>query len=261
MFGAIAGDIIGSPYEFENTKDFDFPLFNEYSTYTDDTVLTVATAEHLLCGVSYVEAYQSYGRNYASVGFGAAFKEWLELDTPEPYNSWGNGSAMRVSPIGFAANSILEAARWAEESAEVTHNHPEGIKGAQATAVAIYLAYKAGASKGDIKSYIEKEFGYDLNQSLKSIQPTYSSHFYVSCQRSVPVAIRAFLESNDFVDAIRRSVWVGGDSDTIAAICGGIAEAYYKGIPEEIETEIRNRWPDELTGIIDNFRARFMDVV
>ena len=229
--GAIAGDIIGSVYEFDNVKSLDFALFHKEAFFTDDSVLTVATMSALLSGSGYTAAYQHFGRAYPHRGYGGHFKRWIYSDDPQPYNSWGNGSAMRVSPVGWYCNSIEEVLAETKRSAEVTHNHPEGIKGAQAVAAAVYLA-RTGKSKNEIKAFIVDTFGYDLSRTIDQIRPGYT--FDVSCQGSVPEAIIAFLESVDFENAVRLAVSIGGDSDTIACITGGIAEAFYQAVPDHI---------------------------
>jgi ADP-ribosylglycohydrolase len=233
MKGAIIGDIVGSIYERHNIKTKDFPFLSGKCFFTDDTVMTVAVAEALLEGGQehdFVNAMKKYGRLFRNVGYGGRFFQWLRSDDPSPYNSWGNGSAMRVSPVGWWFDELADVEAGAKLSAAVTHNHPEGIKGGQATAAAIFLA-RTGAAKSEIKSYIEKRYGYDLDRTLDDIRPRY--RFDVSCQGTVPEAIIAFLESTGFEDAIRNAISIGGDSDTLAAITGGIAEAAY-GIPDEI---------------------------
>jgi ADP-ribosyl-[dinitrogen reductase] hydrolase len=254
LFGAIAGDVIGSVYEYPPMKDYDFQLFHEYSTFTDDTVLTVAIAYAILKGEDYGVALKAFGRLYPGYGYGTMFNVWLRKEESEPYNSWGNGSAMRVSPVGFAYNSISEVLTQAKKSAEVTHNHPEGIKGAQATALAIYLARK-GRKKTDIRDKVSSRFGYNLSRTLDQIRPHYT--FNESCQRTVPEAIIAFLESDDYEDAIRKSVSLGGDSDTQACITGGIAQAYYKSIPRKIVERVNQVLPKEFLNIIEGFNAKF----
>jgi len=231
MYGAIVGDIVGSTFEFANTKRKDFELFHPSSTFTDDSVLTCATADALMSGKGYAAAYQRYANTYPGRGYGRLFSEWATSPNPPPYNSFGNGSAMRVSPIGLWFDSLEETLAEAKRSAEVTHNHVEGIKGAQAVAAAIFLA-RTGESKEGIKRYVEKTFGYDLDFSLDEIRPSYQ--FDETCQGSVPQALCAFLESTGFEDAIRNAVSIGGDSDTLAAITGGIAEAFYGGVPWQI---------------------------
>ena len=227
MLGAIIGDIVGSVYEWNNIKTKDFPLFSERCFFTDDTVMTVAVADALLNGGTsdaFIDAMKKFGRLYPNSGYGGRFAGWLSSDNREPYNSWGNGSAMRVAPCAWFADSLDEAESLAELSAAVTHDHPEGIKGARATAAAIYLA-RTGVTKAGIKDYIETKYGYDLSRTLDVIRPRY--RFNESCQGTVPEAIIAFLESDGFEDAIRNAISLGGDSDTLAAITGGIAEAYY----------------------------------
>lgn len=255
MLGAIAGDIIGSVYEGNNIKTKDFPLFSPKSRFTDDTVLTVAVADVILHKGEYTERIKQYYRLYPNAGYGASFRHWGQSSTSEPYNSWGNGSAMRVSPVGFAFNDLNSVLMEAKRSAEVTHNHPEGIKGSQATASAIFLA-KTGTSKNDIKSYIETNFGYDLSQTLAEIRPNY--RFDVSCQGSVPQAIIAFLESADFEDAIRNAVSIGGDSDTIACITGGISQAFYGEVPEQIAQQVYARLDSQLRGVTEVFISEYL---
>lgn len=256
LLGAIAGDMIGSVYEFFPHKNTDFPLFNEYSDYTDDTVMTVANAEWLLVGDNLYEILKDYGRRYPSAGYASLFKEWLKSDDAQPYNSWGNGSAMRVSPIGWAFETLDETLDFAKKSAEITHNHPEGIKGAQATAACIFMARK-GNSKQEIKEYIEETFGYNLSRTCDEIRPTYL--FDGSCQGTVPESIIAFLESTDFESAIRLTVSLGGDADTMGAITGAIAEAYYGGVPEYIKVEVLQRLPNEFISVIDRFCQEFIE--
>jgi ADP-ribosylglycohydrolase len=231
ILGAMAGDIIGSAYEFNNVKSVDFKLFREGTYFTDDSVLTIATMDALLNQRDYAETYQYYGEMYPHRGYGGRFRSWIESDNPKPYHSWGNGSAMRVSPVGWYCDTIDDVLAEARKSAEVTHNHPEGVKGAQAVASAVYLA-RMGKTKNEIKKFIVDTFGYDLDRSVDEIRPAYD--FDVSCQGSVPEAIIAFLESVDFENAVRLAVSLGGDSDTIACIAGGIAEAFYQTIPDHI---------------------------
>lgn len=252
LLGAVAGDIIGSVYEANPVKDIDFTLFHGYSRLTDDTVLTIAVADWLLSKGDLTHILQQYGRQYVHAGYGGSFKRWMMDDNPQPYNSWGNGSAMRVSPVGWAFETLEETLAVAKESAEVTHNHPEGIKGAQAVAAAIYLA-RTGKSKQEIKEYVMNVFGYDLNRTCDEIRPYY--RFDVSCQGSVPEAIIAFLDSSDVENAIRLAVSLGGDSDTQACIAGSIAEAFYGGISEEIATEVLKRVPKELQELLICFNA------
>jgi ADP-ribosylglycohydrolase len=255
MIGAIAGDIIGSVHENAGTKTKDFQLFDLRCCFTDDTVLTVAVAEQMLRGGDYIDLFHQYYYDYPEAGYGGNFIRWAAYERRLPYNSWGNGSAMRVSPIGFACNSLEEVMMQAKKSAEVTHNHVEGIRGAQATAVAIYLA-RTGQDKLAIKTHIEREFGYQLSDRLDDIRPDYT--FDVSCQGSVPQSIVAFLESNDYEDAIRNAISLGGDADTMACIAGGIAEAYYGGVPEDIRKETLDRLDEKLRNIVIEFGARFL---
>ncbi len=260
MLGAIAGDMIGSPYEFNSHKTKDFPLFSERSGFTDDTVLSVAVADMLVTqedsARNYAKAFKSYGRRYPhpTGGYGARFYDWIWSDNSEPYGSWGNGSAMRVSPIGFAFDNLDAVLAEARRSAEVTHNHPEGIKGAQATAATIFLA-RIGTSKAEIKAYVESQFGYNLNRTVDEVRPTYE--FNESCQETVPEALIAFLDATDFEDAIRNAVSLGGDSDTLTCITGGIAEAFYS-VPEAIAHEVLARLDNHLRDITKQFIARFM---
>ena len=254
MLGAIAGDIIGSVYEHEPIKTKEFPLFNYHSRFTDDTVLTIAVADAILQKIDYAASLKYFGRKYPDAGYGMFFYNWLFSSKSQPYNSWGNGSAMRVSPVGFAFNSINDVLNEAEKSAAVTHSHAEGIKGAQATALAILLA-RTGTSKTEIKQEISARFSYNLNRTLDQIRRDYS--FDVSCQGTVPEAIIAFLESTDFEDAIRNAISLGGDSDTLACITGGIAQAFYKSIPEKIVKEVYERLPIEFASIVDEFNNQF----
>lgn len=257
ILGAIAGDVIGSYYEHIRTKDYNFLLFRNRSICTDDTKMTVAVAKWLLdtdrSSGSLVRLLQDFGRRYPG-GYGRAFLYWVLSDNPQPYNSWGNGSAMRVSPVGWAFDSLKEALEAAKLSAEVTHNHPEGIKGAQATASCIFLA-RTGKSKQEIKNYVEQTFGYDLSRTCDEIRPNY--RFEVSCQKSVPESIIAFLESTDYESAVRQAVSLGGDADTMGAISGGIAEAYYGGVPEYIQEEVLSRMPEEFIEVMQRFYQKF----
>lgn len=250
LMGAICGDIIGSAYEGRHTKQYDFPLFSRYSRFTDDTVCSVAIADALTRGKSFQGALQHWGRVYHHAGYGRMFRHWIYSDNPEPYNSYGNGSAMRVSAIGAYASSLPECLMLAKQSAEVTHNHPEGIKGAQATAAAIHLAL-IGKSKDEIKDWIESRFGYDLSRRYSDVQPFYK--FDVSCQGSVPESIIAFLESHDYESAVRMAVAYGGDADTMAAITGGIAAAYYGYIPDYILKESMRRLPSDMKMVTEAF--------
>lgn len=250
ILGAIVGDVIGSVYEWNNVKSLDFPLFNPETTFTDDSVLTIATMMAILHKENYTKTYQEFGRNYPNRGYGDRFIWWLMESNPKPYESFGNGSAMRVSPIGWFFDTIEDVLEQAKKSAEVSHNHPEGIKGAQAVAVAVYFA-RMGKSKNEIKEYISRNFSYDLGRTIDEIRPIYK--FDVSCQGSVPEAIIAFLESTDFENAIRLAISIGGDSDTIACITGAIAEAYYKEIPNDIIEKVLELLPEDLLFNLNEF--------
>lgn len=263
MIGAILGDIIGSPYEFSdyNYKAKDFPLFSEESNFTDDSVMTLAVAKAFMdtgldtsedeLTASLFRVMPEVGRRYPDCGYGGTFSMWIMLDDPAPYNSYGNGSAMRVSSLAWLYNDIDAVRKAARISACVSHNHPEGIKGAESVASAIFLA-RTGHSKAEIKEYIEREFGYDLNRSCDEIRPDYRMN--ETCQGSVPEAIIAFLEGTDFEDVIRTAVSIGGDSDTIACIAGAIAEGFY-GVPEELKQECRNRLTPDLLAILEQFQT------
>lgn len=278
MYGAILGDIIGSPYEFDmGRKVKDFPLFSRISMFTDDTVMTVAVAESLMevlktkeysvpldadatlkleadFKASLVNSMQRWGRLYPFAGYGNRFAVWIDSDNPMPYNSYGNGSAMRVSAVGFAFDNMEMTRLFARWSAEVTHNHEEGIKGAEATASAIYLA-RRGASKAEIRKYIEDEFGYDLSRTCDEIRPTY--RHVESCQETVPEAITAFLEGEDFEDVIRTAVSLGGDADTLTAIAGSMAEAMYE-VPDSIKEKGREHLDSHIIEVVDMW-YRFLD--
>lgn len=253
LLGAIAGDIIGSIYEVRNVCSTNFPLFTDGSDFTDDTVLTVAVADAILNERDFGQTIWKYGRKHRNRGYGGMFIRWLQERNPKPYGSYGNGSAMRVSPVGCACNTMEEVLELAKRSAEVTHNHPEGIKGAQATAAAVFLA-KINTTKKDIREYIALRFGYNLDFTLDNIRPHYE--FNATCQGSVPEAIVAFLESEDYEDAVRLAISIGGDSDTIACIAGGIAAAYYKHIPDEIVDPVLDRLPADFIDIVDRFDAK-----
>lgn len=260
MYGAILGDIIGSPFEFDRgDKTKDFKLFSRRSHFTDDSVMTLAVCEALLkvgqdATVKEIEdavisSMQSWGRKYPHEGYGGYFRCWLTARHPEPYNSFGNGSAMRVSAAGWLYDSLEKTRVVAKATATVTHNHLEGIKGAEATASAIFMA-RNGSSKEEIKKYIENEFHYDLNRTLDEIRPSF--HMDETCQKTVPEAIIAFLEARDFEDAIRNAVSLGGDTDTLGAITGSIAEAYF-GISETLISECRNRINKDMRDVVDAF--------
>jgi len=254
MIGAIIGDVIGSRFERHNTKTKDFELFTPQSRFTDDTVLTVAVADAILNGLDYEETIRKYAQQYPHAGYGGTFKQWAMGLIEGPYNSWGNGSAMRVSPVGFAFNTKEEVLAEAKKTADVSHNHPEGVKGAQAIALGVFLA-KQGKTKEEIKSEIVLESGYDLDRTIDQIRPDY--RFDVSCAGSVPEAIISFLESTDFEDAIRTAISLGGDSDTIACMAGALAEAFYDGVPEKMEEEALNRLPEGFRAIISEFEAQY----
>ncbi len=259
MYGAILGDIIGSPYEFDRgSKTKVFPLFAEGSQFTDDTVMTLAVAEALMearddeeaLRQTLIRSMQKWGRRYPDAGYGARFCGWLESSDPQPYHSWGNGSAMRVSPAAWLGQDLAAVRRLARRTAEVTHDHPEGIKGAEATAAAIFLG-RTGHSKAEIKAYIEAEFGYDLSRTCDEIRPTY--HHVESCQETVPEAITAFLEGDSFEDVIRTAVSLGGDCDTLTCIAGSMAEGFY-GVPEELKQACRERLPEDLKAVLTRFQ-------
>ncbi|MDR2561505.1 MAG: ADP-ribosylglycohydrolase family protein [Holophagales bacterium] len=257
MIGAIIGDIVGSRFEFKNIKHKKFALFSDDCSFTDDTIMTLAVADALLNGGStdnFIDSMKKFGKLYPNPtgGYGPKFGSWLLSDDRKPYNSFGNGSAMRVSPCAWFAKSLEEAEELAEISAAVTHNHPEGIKGAKATAAAIYLA-RTRCGKPEIKEYVEKNYGYDLCRTLDEIRPGYT--FNETCQETVPEAIIAFLESGNFDDAIRNAVSLGGDSDTLAAITGSIAEAYY-GISGEMFKEATDYLCDDLLSVINAWLDR-----
>lgn len=236
MLGAIAGDIIGSVYEHAPIKTEEFSLFHPRCRFTDDTVMIVAIAYAILESAEYARAMKHFGRKYPNAGYGSTFIHWIFQDEIHPYNSWGNGAAMRVSPVGFAFGDLDTVLSEAKRTAEVSHNHPEGIKGAQATAAAVFLA-RQGESKENIRRQITKLFGYNLNRTVDKIRPSYN--FDISCQGTVPEAIIAFLDSCNYENAIRKAISLGGDSDTLACITGGIAEAYYKSIPPDIVHIVR----------------------
>jgi ADP-ribosylglycohydrolase len=257
MLGAIAGDIIGSIYEGHGKaiKSEVFPLFADRCRFTDDTVLTVAVAEVLLTGGSYTEAFRTYAQRYPHAGYGGTFRAWMASEHANPYCSFGNGSAMRVSPVGWAFDSLEEVLAEAERSAAVTHNHPEGIKGAQAVALAIFLA-RHKAAKAEIRREIASRFNYNLDKSVAEIRPTYT--FDVTCQGSVPQAIVAFMDSNSVEDAIRKAISLGGDSDTQAAIAGSIAEAFYGFVPEGITSRVVEILDPPLWAVVERFRQKFV---
>lgn len=254
MLGALVGDIIGSMYEFHNTKSMNFDLFTEWTKFTDDSVMTLAVAKWLIEDAEHstnhlIRCMQELGRRYPRAGYGGNFDWWLRQENPQPYNSWGNGAGMRVSPVGLYAKTLDEALELAEITASVSHNHPEGVKGAQAIATSVFLC-KEGRSKQKIKEYVEQTFGYNLHRTIAEIRPHY--YFDVSCQGSVPEAIIAFLDGNSFEEVIRLAISIGGDSDTIGAMAGAIAACRYP-IPEEITERCNNLLTDDLREIKDRF--------
>ena len=264
MYGALLGDMIGAPYEFDRgDKTKSFPLFSKGSHFTDDSVMTIAVADALL-GLDknadeeiihheITKSMRIWGRKYPHAGYGSRFHDWLFTHwQPKPYGSYGNGSAMRVSSVGWLYDTLKETRRYARMTAEVTHNHPEGIKGAEATAAAIFLA-RTGASKDEIREYIIQEFDYDLSRTCDQIRPEYCH--VESCQKTVPEAITAFLEGNSFENVIRTAVSLGGDCDTLGCIAGSIAEAYY-GVPKELKEECRKRLPADMLEVLDRFEMR-----
>jgi len=254
MLGAIAGDVVGSVYENLRTKRKDFRLFTPVSTFTDDSVLTVAVADAILTGREYGSVIKSYARKHPLRGYGPRFLKWMVLPGVKPYNSFGNGSAMRVSPVAYAFDSEEEVLREAQRTAECTHNHPEGIKGAQATALAIFMA-RHGADKETIRTEIADRFAYDLSRTIDEIRPNYRAD--LTCQGSVPEAIIAFLDSTSFEDALRNAVSLGGDADTQACIAGAIAEAHYRAIPAPILQKIPKKLSKALWRTTSEFTRRF----
>lgn len=255
MIGAITGDVAGSRFERHNIKTTEFELIHEGCRFTDDTVLTIAIADAILNDRSFTQAVKEWGQKYPYAGYGGNFTKWLHSESTQPYNSWGNGSAMRVSPVGFAYHDLPTVLQQAEATAAITHNHPEGIKGAQAVAAAIFLA-RQGRPKKEIREYVEETFQYDLSRALADIRPEYT--FDVSCQGSVPEAITAFLESSDFEDSIRLAISIGGDSDTIACMAGGIAQAYYREMPENLISFVRSKLTPEMLEVLDAFEEKFI---
>lgn len=254
MLGALVGDIVGSVYEFANTKSTDFELFTPWSSYTDDSVMTLAVAKWLVEDEAHTIHYliycmQELGNRYPNAGYGGNFGWWLRQDDPKPYNSWGNGAGMRVSPVGLYAKTLDEALALAAITASVSHNHPEGVKGAQAVASCVFLA-KEGKTKTEIKAYVQNTFGYNLNRKIAEIRPRYG--FDVSCQGSVPESIIAFLEGNSFEEVLRLAISLGGDSDTIGAMAGAIAACVYP-IPDDIEKRCDAILTEDLRKIKDRF--------
>jgi len=252
MIGAIAGDMIGSPYERYPIKTKDFDPY--VSAFTDDTVLTVAVASSILNDVDYAESIKAFAQKYHNLPYGRSFRKWMWSWENKPYNSFGNGSAMRVSPVGFAFDTEASVMREAKHSAEVTHNHPKGIKGAQAVALAIFMA-RTGVDKEVVRSEIAGRFGYDLNRTVDEIRPGY--RFDVSCQESVPESIISFLDSESYEDAVKNAISLGGDADTMACIAGGIAQAFYRNVPREIAARVLEKLPKDLLVVINEFNRRF----
>ena len=260
MYGAILGDIIGRPYEFDRgNKTKDFPLFCDASDWTDDTVMTIAVADAFMNAMNVddlawtrkrlIWGMQRFGKRYPDAGYGTKFRRWVKNRNPKPYGSFGNGSAMRVSSVAWLYDDLDTVRRMAKLSSEVTHDHPEGIKGAESVASAIYLA-RTGSSKAEIKEFVEVNFQYDLNRTCDEIRPGY--HHIEDARESVPEAIISFLEGENFEDVIRTAVSLGGDCDTTAAIAGSIAEAFY-GVPEELKQECRDRIPSDMREVLTRF--------
>jgi len=259
MIGAILGDMIGAPYEFDRSpKTKEFPLFCNRSVFTDDSVMTVAVAEALMDTLgksddeirdALVKSMKKWGRLFPDAGYGGMFYQWLHTLNPKPYGSFGNGSAMRVSSAGWLFDTLEETRHIAGLTAEVTHNHPEGIKGAEATASAVWMA-RNGSSKDEIQNYIIREFGYDLSRTCDEIRPSY--YHIETCQETVPEAITAFMEGDGFEDVVRTAVSLGGDCDTLTCIAAGIAEAMY-GIPDYLKRECRDRLPENMKAVLDRF--------
>lgn len=253
MIGAIAGDIIGSVYEAHPIKTKAFPLFHPACRFTDDSVLTIAVAQAILTGGDYRRWVRDIGRRYPHAGYGGTFIQWLYVDEPEPYNSWGNGAAMRVSPVGWAFESVDTVLHEAARTAQISHNHPEGIKGAQAAALAVFLA-RTTRDKAQIRYETTARFGYDLDRTVDTIRPGYG--FDVSCQGTVPEAIIAFLDADSYEDAIRNAISLGGDSDTLACITGAIAEAYYGPVGNSILDKVKSCLTADLWAITEHFCRR-----
>lgn len=248
MIGAIAGDMIGSLYESAPIKTKDFNAI--VSNFTDDTVLTIAVADAILNDADAADTIKRYALKYQNLPYGGSFRKWFTSQQSKPYYSFGNGSAMRVSPVGFAYHTLEDVLFYAKRTAEVTHNHPKGIKGAQATALAILMA-RQGAGKEEIRKEITERFEYDLDRTVDAIRPGYG--FDVSCQGSVPESIIAFLDADSFMDAVKNAVSLGGDADTMACIAGGIAQAFYRKIPTHIATAVRKKLPPDLRQVLDRF--------
>ena len=257
MIGSIAGDVIGSVYEGGNSMNSSFVLFDDDCRFTDDTVLSVAVADWIMHGGSLAAKFHDFYHRYPHAGYGGRFIHWAFHRHVTPYNSLGNGSAMRVGPVGFAFDSLKETLKKAEETAIVTHNHPEGIHGAKAVAAAIFLA-RTGKTKEDIREYLTESFGYKLTESYEDLHR--KADFSVTCEATVPRALIAFLAADNFEGAVRNAVSLGGDTDTVACMAGGIAEAYYKNIPEEITDAVIDVLDDFLMETVIEFYERFMEV-
>lgn len=254
MIGAIAGDVIGSVHEGSRPKPKDFPLFVPESRFTDDTVLAVAVASAIRLDLDYAESLRRWGRRYPGAGYGGWFRHWLFQDEAGPYSSFGNGAAMRVPAVGWAFDDLETVLREARKSAEVTHNHPEGIKGAQAIAAAVLLA-RTGHTKVRIRGLLEERFGYDCSVRLDDLRRR--GGFDVTCQGTVPAAAAAFLESTSYEDAVRNAVSLGGDADTLACVAGAVAEAFYGGVPADIQQEVWRRLDPPLREEVSAFAARY----
>ena len=258
MLGAIAGDILGSIHEFHPIKTKNFDLLNSECVFTDDTVMTAAVADSLMNKIPYVESLQMWGRKYPRAGYGGWFSKWIHSDFPKPYNSFGNGSAMRCSSVGWLFDDEDFVLGEAKESAEVTHNHPEGIKGAQAVALGVMLC-RQGSTKLEIQEKLEDLFDYDLSQTMEQVKFNYS--FDVTCQGSVPQALTAFLESEDFEDAIKNAISLGGDADTQACIAGALAEAFYMKIPDQIKEFVLTRITPDILDVLHQLHVRTKIVI
>ena len=259
MIGSIIGDIIGSIWEGKQSKSKDVELFTEYNTFTDDTALTLAVAEAILEKTDYQSQIIRYYKKYPYAGYGHMFKEWANASSPQPYKSYGNGSAMRVSPIGYAFDDLESVLQEARKSAEITHNSPDGIAGAKAIALAVFMA-REGSSKNEIRAQISKRFRFEIRDSVEALKRFNAETWGFngsSTRESIPVALLCFLDSTDFEDTIRNALYLGGDTDTIACMAGGIAQAFYRDIPEWILTESRNRLNDLQLDIIDRFNEKY----
>lgn len=255
MIGALAGDIIGSVYEWDRIKTKDFPLFSPGCCFTDDSTMTLAVAKAILEDGNYLRTVLELGRKYPHCGYGGKFKQWIHYLEPQPYNSFGNGSAMRASPVGFAFDTVEDVLKEAERSAAISHNHPEGIKGAQATALAVFLA-RTTHDKERIREEVTNRFVYDLSRTVDDIRPDYS--FDGTCQGTVPEAIVAFLDSTSYEDAIRNAISLGGDSDTLACITGGIAEAYYGPVSKNIKANVQKYLTPDLWYVAEKFYVKYV---